>query len=67
MTEHGIIAREPVMQKSRWEYENGQAVQRWSKDKEHPDLSDELFSYQCDCGADFDTWNKAIEHLNEQN
>jgi len=62
MTEHELIAREPVIQKSKWVYENGELQQVYRKDKDHPDLP-EMFSYECSCGAEFDEWGDATEHL----
>lgn len=62
MTEHRITAREPVIQKSGWIYEDGELVQEYRKDMHQPDIPD-MYSYECSCGDEFDTWNEATEHL----
>ena len=65
MSRHRIVAREPVMQESHWEYQNGQVEQVYKEDNGHPDVPKEMFSYRCACGETFDEWDESLEHLNE--
>jgi len=64
--EHELTAWEPVMQKSKWVYKNGELQQVYRKDKDHPDLSNEFFRYECSCGRLFDGWSNATNHLETQ-
>lgn len=62
--EHAIIAREPVMQKTKWIYAENELKIKYQKNEDHIDISG-LVSYECNCGAEFDEWEKAAAHLRD--